>query len=370
MKTIDFLPQDDIIELIPSMATIQFTRNFADYVEQMPIPKLHTEGIDDIQIVGEIKMLQRKINLEYPHIQSLSGDWFGITENNITTIFTDLQHFSNVEFHSYFDYIYHHNNSKNSKQLRWSLKRLKDLLMTKQLNAKKALSALVVYEGDLSNYRVVLKNTYTEAKNSLSNLSKFTQELEVKRAQLQAQLKANNEAVSSIALKEAKDVVQNGIAIASSVASEKYTDAVKTGAILAMNAAEAGVKIIALDIQSIKLIGEIQELTQKLSPVERNLQVLNNAVAQMASINESHEFSKTIVTTLENYWENMHKYVSSLLDDVNDNKTLDLPEPRVLDKSWVDTIANPLKHIMSFSNLSTLAEWDLNDVRFKTVGSK
>lgn len=369
MKGIDFLPQDDIIELIPSMATIQFTRNFSDYVEQMPIPKLYIDKVDDIQVVGEIKMLQRKIDIEYPHIQSLSGEWFGITENNITSIFIDLQHFANVEFHSYYDYICHHNKSKNTKLLIATLNRLKDLLMAKHLNAKKALSALVVYEGDLSNYRVILKNTYEEAKNSLSNLTNYTDELETKREQLQEKLKANNKAISKLALEEAKDVVKNGVAIAVSVGSEKYTDAIKTGAILAMNAAEAGVKIIALDVESIKLINEIQKLTQKLSGVERDLQVLNNAVAQMASISESHEFSKTIVTTLENYWKSLHEYVSNLIKDVNNNKTLDLPEAKVLDKSWVDTIAKPLKHVMSFSNLSTLEEWDLNDIDFKSINA-
>lgn len=367
MGKIDFLPHDDIIEMIPAMATIQFTRNFADYVEQLAIPKLSTTGITDIQLVGEINMLQKKINDEYPHIQSLSGDWFGITENNITKIFTDLQHFASVEFHSYYEYIHHHYTVGNHKRLSKSLQKLKDLLLNKQLNTKKALSALVIYEGDLTSYKVILEAAYSTAKNSLNSLTKITDDLESKRAELQTKLKANNKKVSELALNEAKDVVKNGVAIALSAGSKKYGDAIKTGAILAINAVEAGVSVIALDIDSIKLINEIQKLTEKLSPIERDLQVLNNAVAEMASINESHEFSKSIVTNLECYWDNLHNYVSGLLSDVNNGKKLDLPKPKNLEQSWLDTIANPINKIMSVSNLSSLVEWDLNDVKLKSL---
>jgi len=362
-----FLPENSLIEMLPTIATIQFTRNYADYVAQLPIPCLYTAGIDNVELKGEINMLQKVINFEYPKVQSLAQQWFGITENDIIQTFTDLQHFANVEFHSYYDYIYYHNNKNDKTQLKNSLSKLKNAIFTKQVDTKKALSALVVYEGDLTNYSVVLKNTYNQACITLQSVTKYTEELNSVRSQLREQLKANNKKVAKIGMETTQNIIKEGTVIAQNVATEDYEGAVKTGSILAINSLEAGVNVVSLDVQSIKLINQIKDLTLKLSDLERDLQVLNDAVAQMDSIMDSHIFSKEIITFLEKYWMDMESYVDGLIDEVNQGKTLDLPKAKELDSAWVDSIATPLKHILSFKSLSSLSQWNANKVSFNNL---
>jgi hypothetical protein len=368
----NFLPPDSLIESIPLICSLNLTMNYVDYVQQAPFPVLNKHGIDDVELAGEIDLLQNAILKSFPKVKEAAGIWIDSTSHDVTSILSHFSFFTSKRLGAYYSKIYRNVKKEDIKGLISILTRMKEEAFKGEANAKIVLGALVNFEKAVSLKNKELEGTYQGAKIALSHLTTYTDQIESKIMQLRQKVAENNKKVAETGIKEGTDAITNGIAVASSVATEKYTDAIKTGALMGFNFIKAGVEVIILDQESINLLHEIRELAPKLSKIENDLQVLNNATSELSSLLNTHFFSKLSITIIENYWQELQSYITNIVKALEQSRP-EYPEvhdPKEIMDVWNRTIAGPIDKYLDYSienTDTTPSKWDIESVQFDSL---
>lgn len=369
MSLPNFLPPDSLIEAIPLISTLNMTMNYVDYVQESPIPRLSTVGIDDIEIVGQIQTLQKAIDEDYPKVQKLAGIWITTTIHEVMSVFIGLSTFAHTRFGIYYKYINKYAISQDKESLNIILNKLIAEAYNEEASAKIALGALLNFKAELDLGNQALQKNYDETKQALSSLSDYTTQMENKIKQLRNTVDANNKKVAQTATDETGDLVQNGVGLATDAATDNGADAIKTGATLSFNAAKAGIDIIVMDQETISLLHDINKLAKKLNKVENDLQILNNASSQLSSLLSTHFFSKSAITSIEAYWQDLQTYLQAILSNLNRDKDApifpDTPNPQITITTWLESIYRPINTYLGFD--STPAEWNIDTVKMDSL---
>lgn len=368
----DYLPPDDLIETVSKMGVIKYTLNYSDYIGEMGYPPLSEKGITDANTIAEIKKLSIRVDQDLDTAKGHANSYFNLVNVQLLTVYDTLVNFaSGPETQAFYkaivdDYADVANPDKKNAVIH-GLQKISDTAGNNIIAVKEAYGDALRYNVALSDDHSRFQMDYKSQQQVFGKLTDAFLQLDEKLASLRNQISANNEKVSKVALDEGLNIVENGVSVASDVASGQEADAVKTGAIMGFKFAKAAGTIIVLDAQTISLISEVADLSKQLTQVENDLQMLNNVGSILTSLTDGGTYSTDTLTALENYWKNLQSYIDSLIVDIKEDKPVELSNPAHVAELWNSQIAAPIKGYLDAQLPKEPARWVTGEVTFDTL---
>ncbi len=365
-----FMPPSDLIQAIPQIGEINLTLGYSDYVENLPDPQLNTQGITDPQILSKISDLQKAMDRDMATAKSHAAYYYQTVMVDLLQTYDNLRYFAQGSMtNAGYRLLYQsYQNRGNPSFAQNGFGKIQQRIKQFLLQAQDSLTAVNTYNANIKADQNQFAADYDKEKSALSSISGNISAMDQKIAELQSTISDNNRKVTEIAIDEGVNFVKEGILCAVSAASGDEEEAVKSGATLAFEFIKSSVKIIVLDVNTIKALNEVAQLTNQLSLQENDLQVLNNVGSMLSSLTNSGTLSTTTLNTLIAYWQSLDTYLDQIIASIRNQQTLPLADPDDVSKAWASQIAAPLSGFIDAGNaMSTPSDWTHGKVQFDTL---
>jgi hypothetical protein len=365
-----FMPPSDLVKSIPQIGEINLTLGFSDYVENLPDPQLNSEGITDPEILSKISDLQKAMDRDITTAKNHAAYYYQTVMVDLLQTYDNLRYFAQGYMtHAGYRLLYQSYQANNNLSLvQNGFSKIQQRIKQFLLQAQDSLTVVNTYNANIKADQAQFSSDYAKEKSTLSNISGNVTALDNKITELQNQISENNRKVTEIAVEEGLNFVQEGILCAVSAASGDEEEAVKSGATLAFEFIKSGVRIVILDVNTIKAINEVAQLTDQLNLEENDLQILNNVGSMLSSMTNSGMISTTTLNTLISYWQSMDDYLDHLIASLNNNQPVTLTDPDAVSSAWSNQIALPLGAFIDAGNtMSATSTWVHGKVQFDTL---
>ncbi len=362
-------PSAALLNEIMNIGVLLATDAYNNYVEQLPITIIPTDGIDDSTSIGQIKNLNILINKHVLTAKKHAEYWFKYVDDDILDTYTYLRYYAN-HFKNYYSSLLSYSQNGNPEKLVHRLLRLKAKSNECLTFANKTMPFLEQFKINLATDTQNFKTDYETQKTTLTGLTKVRDDLDKQIDNLQSQLNDLNKKVTQEAINMGLNSLKDGVMVIANAVTENAVGVVSSGALLAIDVYKGEANIIIMDKEAIDILHKMAPLLQQLGKVDSDLQALKNLGNQLLTLQSKGELSWKIINVIQQYFSETNNYIQELIDDIdkNDIPKFDDNEENVLNQ-WKE-IESDLNDFLSFNIGTVMETWNYSQVKLVPLSEK